>query len=148
MMCGMYVIAVYGLVNIYNLVSIINGFIMVGEIVAIIGIVVTLIVYLPEIAFYVFLVKYIMGGDTVKNRRGVVTGMKCLVANAFFGAIAVLLFGGIAAGVGGIILLAFMWIPLVIVGLLLTWWMMTTKDWYHELVKAENGGQIPADKRA
>ena len=72
--------------------------------------------------------------------------MRCLVANAFLYALVIIIFS-IAIGYGLIILTVVIWLPMVILGLLLTWWMMTTKEWYHEMVKIENAGQVPPEKR-
>merc|ERR1712167_452513 len=121
MMCGIYSIAAWGLINIWNMINAIGIFGRYPGSVGVIGVIVIIIVYLPEIIFYFFVIKYMMGGDTIENRRGVVIGMRCLVANAFLAALLVIIF----------------WGPMVVLGLLLTWWMMTCKDWYHELVKAE-----------
>merc|ERR1711934_167226 len=147
MMCGIFSIAAWGLINIYNMINAIGIFGSLPGTAGVIGMVVVILVYLPEIIFYFFVIKYMMGGDTIENRRGVVIGMRCLVANAFLAALAIIIFAGIIGG--GIVIFVFVivWGPLVVLGLFLTWWMMTCKDWYHELVKVENQGQIPADKR-
>ena len=152
MMCGIYSIAVWALINIWNCINAARLFVYAGQAfrssaVGIIGLVVVIIVYLPEIVFFFFVVKYATGSDSIESRRGIVIGMRCLVANAFLCALAIIIFGGILAGGVGIALFFVIWLPLVILGLFLTWWMQTSKDWYHELVKVENNGQIPADKR-
>ena len=147
MMCGIYSIAVWALINIWNCINAARLFLFLGGTAGIIGLIIVVLVYLPEFIFFFFVVKYATGGDTIESRRGIVIGMRCLVANAFFAALAIIIFGGIVAGGVGIALFMLVWLPLVILGLFLTWWMQTSKDWYHELVKVENNGQIPADKR-
>merc|ERR1711898_12121 len=149
-MCGIYSIAAWGLINIYQMVQALSGFMAIPGATGIIGSIVIIIVYLPEFIFYFFVVKYMMGGDTIEGRRGIVIGMRCLVANAFLAALVIIIFAGITGGAyASIVIMALIivWGPLVVLGLLLTWWMMTAKDWYHELVKVENNGQIPQDKR-
>ena len=152
MMCGIYSIAAWGLINIYNMINAIGIFGSLPGTAGLIGTIVVILVYLPEIIFYFFVIKYMMGGDTVEGRRGVVIGMRCLVANAFLAALAIIIFFGVIGGqsIGaGVVIIAsiIVWGPLVVLGLFLTWWMMTCKDWYHELVKVENNGQIPQEKR-
>ncbi len=61
--------------------------------------------------------------------------------------LAIIVFAGVIGGGIAIMIFIVIWGPLVVLGLFLTWWMQTCKDWYHELVKVENNGQIPQDKR-
>merc|ERR1711934_922137 len=145
MMCGVYCIAAWGLINIWNMINALRLFGFLGGSAGAIGSVVVVIVYLPEIIFYFY--KYMCGDDSIENRRGIVIGMRCLVANAFLAALAIIIFGGVIAGGLGIAIFFPIWLPLVIIGLFLTWWMMTAKDWYHELVKVENDGSLPNDKK-
>ena len=72
--------------------------------------------------------------------------MRCLVANAFLYALVVIIFA-MSIHMAMFYLTMIIWVPMVILGLLLTWWMMTCKEWYHEAVKLEHGGQIPPEKK-
>ena len=54
-MCGIYALAAYGLINIYNMIQFVT--LDVGVTAKII----TILVYLPEVVFYFFVVKYMMG---------------------------------------------------------------------------------------
>ena len=161
-MCGIYTVAFYALINLRNAydgaITLIDGYKPVSgnfelypPIAGYIGAALIIIVYLPEVVFFYFVVKYKIGGDTIKGRRGLVIGMKCLVANAFLTALVVFLFGLIIGAIKSyfvvFLVLIIIWVPQVVSGLFLTWWMTSTKAWYHELVMAENGGQIPQDMK-
>ena len=72
MMCGIYSIAVWALINIWVCINAIRLFILAGAqfnmpSVSIIGLIVVIIVYLPEFVFFFFVVKYATGGDSIER---------------------------------------------------------------------------------
>ena len=57
-MCGIYALAAYGLINIYNMVQFISVMATMRNTV---GMIVTILVYLPEVVFYFFVIKFMIG---------------------------------------------------------------------------------------
>ena len=105
MRCGLCTLALYGVLNLWSihnayqvgtqLLMPINGLTGVSFL-TIVG-----IAYIPEIIYYVYLLRWICGNDTKESRGGLVKGFNCLLFTMLFLLVAWPIFFTLALGMEG-----------------------------------------------
>ena len=145
---GIYGIAVIVLINIYGLwggISVGRLLMMISQTYGLIFIIVIVVAYLPQIAFFFFIVKGMQAGDhTSDGRMAFRNALKFLLISYLLNMLGFPLLGLIfAGGVGFFFALPFL-IQFAIDTCLVAWWRSNYTEWWVQKVMEENNNQWPA----
>ena len=99
--------------------------------------------YIPESVYYFFLLRWVFGNDTLKNRRNLIYGANCMITSFMILLFAWPIFFTVVLGSEGFKMTLYPSIGYVIDIALFSWWRTSIIEFYQEKVKYQNFGKIP-----